>query len=248
VKTLSGVVLFYICSTIFVAGCASVPKESVELSSTVGRDLAVVHQAHRELAHTLFGRMRSDVNRFIDEVYAPYQIRNVMNRQHELANSSDPDDRKKSILLALAASVEPDAPSELQSSVLQGMSIMVRRLHEEIESMRRELLEPLELQEQEVLGSIDRAYQQLHYANSIVTGHLSSVRKVHETQSDLLESIGVERDLRSEVAGQLANTSSRIESLIQSGENINARVDSAEQTSKELMEAIQELGNNLRIN
>lgn len=29
-------------------GCAQVPKESVELSVTVGRDLAEVHRSHRE--------------------------------------------------------------------------------------------------------------------------------------------------------------------------------------------------------
>lgn len=110
------------------------------------------------------------------------------------------------------------------------------------------LLAPLNLQEQEVLGSIDRAYRQLHCANSIVTGHLSSVRNVHETRADLLESIGVERNLRSEVAARLANTFDRIEGLIQSCENIDVKMDNAEKTSKELTEAIRELRKNLKIN
>jgi len=76
-------VFFMIAITL--TACAQVPKESVELSSTVGRDLAVVYDAHRELAQVLFSRMRHDVNRFVDDVYAPYQIKVAMDRQGELA-------------------------------------------------------------------------------------------------------------------------------------------------------------------
>ena len=59
-------------------GCAHVPKESVELSATVGRDIAQVYRAHRELAVVLYERIKSDINRFIDEVYAPYQIQKLL--------------------------------------------------------------------------------------------------------------------------------------------------------------------------
>src|SRR5690606_29737763 len=83
--TISGIVV-----VVTLLGCAQVPKESVELSATVGRDIASVHKAHRELAQLVFERMRRDINRFVDNVYAPHQIRAFMEADAKLAKSSSP--------------------------------------------------------------------------------------------------------------------------------------------------------------
>lgn len=223
------------------AACAQVPKQSVELSATVGRDLTTVYQAHRQLAEILFTRMRRDVNRFVDGVYAPFQIRNVMNRQRELATSDDPEDRSKALFLALGAAFQPDASPQLQENVLRAMDAMVRKIRSDVESMRKELLDPLNAQETEVLGSIDRAYQQLHYANSIVTGHLASVVEVHETQAELLEAVGVERDLRAVVGESLANASQQIGALVEAAESADDKLGQAQQNADKLRQAVKEL-------
>jgi L-arabinose isomerase len=123
---------------------------------------------------------------------------------------------------------------------------MVRAIREDVESMRNELLDPLDAQEAEVLGSIDRAYQQIHYANSIVTGHLSSVVEVHETQAELMQAIGVERDLRITVGDNLARTSSTIGDLVQAAENAGTQFQDVEESVQKLREAVVELEQNLR--
>jgi len=192
--------------------------------------------------------MRHDINRFVDEVYAPFQIRNTMNRQNQLARSSKPEDRKKSLLLAINAAFKTDASPQLQDAVLKGMGSMVSKIKADVESMRRELLGPLNAQEAEVLGSIDRAYQQLHYANSIVTGYLSSVVKVHETQAELLQAIGIERDLRKEVGDNLAKASDKIGDLVEAAEKADAKLDMAEESARKLKEAVSELKKNLEGN
>jgi hypothetical protein len=76
-----------IIGLLFIAGCAQVPKESVELSATVGRDIAELHEVHRETARLLFRQMRDDVNQFVDEVYRPYIISSQMEDQQLRANS-----------------------------------------------------------------------------------------------------------------------------------------------------------------
>lgn len=241
-------IFIVLIGVLLLAACAHVPKESIELSATIGRDLATVHKAHRELAQVLFARMRHDINRFVDEVYAPFQIRNVMNRQNELARSSNPEDRRKSLLLAINAAFEPDASPQLQEDILKGMSSMVRKIRDDVESMRRDLLDPLDAQEMEVMGSIDRAYQQIHYANSIVTGHLSSVVKVHEAQAELLQAIGVERDLREDVADNLARASNTIETLVEAAEKTDSMLDMAEENAQKLKDAVNELMKSLKGN
>lgn len=223
-------------------GCPQVPKESVELSTTVGRDIAVTHKAHIQLAMLLFERMRQDVNRFIDGTYAPYQIKKAMERQKELAYSDDQGDRNKSLLLAINAAFKAEASEKLQSIVLTGMGSFITIIRNDIEQMRSELLNPLNEQEEQVLGSINRAYQQMHYANSIVTGHLSSIVKVHDAQSDMLEEFGVERDLQKDIGEGIAGVSERINLIVDSAEKVENRIDAAESTAESLKSAITELG------
>lgn len=233
-----------LCVLIF-ASCAQVPKESIELSATIGRDIAVTHKAHIELATLFFKRMKQDVNRFVDGTYAPYQIKKAMERQKQLADSNDPKEKKKSLLLAINAAFKPEASEKLQSAVLKGMGSLVTKIRNDVEKMRGELLNPLIEQEEQVLGSINRAYQQMHYANSIVTGHLSSIVKVHEAQSDLLAKFGVERDLRKEVSEGIAGVSEKITSLVDTAEKVDDKKEVAESTAISLKSAITELRENL---
>jgi ribosome recycling factor len=225
--------------------CAQVPKQSVELSSTVGRDLATVHKAHRKLAHVLFQRMRQDVNQFIEGVYAPFQIRYAMETDRKLALSQNKDDRKNSLVLAIDAAFQPNASPEQQDKVFKAMGIFVEEIRKDIEAMRRELLDPLDKQEEEVNSSIDRAYQQLHYANSIVTGHLSSIAKVHETQAELLEAIGLEHDLTKNIGESLAKASHDIGSLVEIAEMGEGTVKDVQDNAEKIKEAIKKLTTDL---
>ncbi len=190
--------------------------------------------------------MQSDVNRFVDNVYAPFQIRNVILRQDTLAKSPNPDERRRSLFLAIADATKPDASPQLLNDVIQAMGRLVSRLRDDISAKRKELLDPLVDQENEVIGSIDRAYQQIHYANSIVTGHLSSVVKVHDAQADLLEAIGVDRDLRNQVGTNLAEAAERIGTIVEAAEGADTTLGSLLKSVNELHGAFDTLGTRLK--
>lgn len=225
-----------------VCSCAQVPKQSVELSSTVGRDIAAVHKAHTELAHILFQRMRQDINQFVDSFYAPSVIRSVMELDREYAISESQDDRKKSLVLAINSAFKPGASPEQQDKVFRAMGTFVGEIRRDIEEMRRELLDPLYAQEDEVIHSINRAYQQLHYANSIVTGYLSSVVEVNETQAELLEAIGVEQDLRTKVSEGLAKASHDIGKLMDIATMGEGTIRDVKDNANKIKEAVKKLG------
>lgn len=227
-----------ILAGLLLTGCPVVPKQSVELSTTIGRDLATVHHAHVQLANLLFSRMRSDVNRFIDQVYAPFQIQAAMTRQKELADSPNPGDQRKSLLLAINSAFSSDGNQELQSRVLIGMGAFVTKLRIDIDSMRRELLAPLDTQQTEVIASIDRSYLQLHYSNSIVTGYLSSVVKVKETQSELLDAIGVDRNLGGELGDALSRVSGTLTTIVDNAERTDTTLTKALESVKTMKETI----------
>jgi 3-isopropylmalate dehydratase small subunit len=63
------------------------------------------------------------------------------------------------------------------------------------------------------LTKVDESYDRIHYANSIVTGHLASVVKVHDAQNELLAKVGME-DLRVEVGEDALELSKKLEELL----------------------------------
>lgn len=218
--------------------CAQVPKESVELSTTVGRDVTTVYKSHRELAKLLFVRMRQDVNRFVDNVYSPYQIRSAMENDFKNAKSPLEKDRQASILLAINGAFKPDASDKLQREVFESVGFMVSIISDDIESKRKELLKPLDEQEALVLAAIDRNYSQIIYANSIVTGHLASVVKVRDAQNEILTAIGLDANLSDVVGKKLATASDTVSTLVQKAEKLEATTSSIDTALKDIKKAV----------
>lgn len=211
------------------AGCAQLPKQSVELSATVGRDIAQVYKAHRELAVLLFGRIKGDVNKFIDEVYAPFQIQRLLQADQEDFKNGEP----LSLFYALdAATKAPDNPAA-QETALQAMNIFQEVVREEIEFYRKERLAPVLAQEEAVLSAIDRSYNQIHYANSIVTGHLASILEVHDAQEELLREFGIE-GLRGEIGRKLASTSNKVAEFVEKAHRVDGTIAEMETKINEL--------------
>ena len=207
-----------------ILGCAQVPKESVELSVTVGRDLAEVHRAHRELTTRYFGRMKKDINEFIDEIYRPYMIQNTM------------ADFK--LLERIQSAVEKG--DEVRAFNI--MKLFVSLLSEQIENYRRELLKNVSKQESEVLLVIDDSYQKIQNANAIVTGHLASIRKVHDAQAELLSRVKLE-GLREEVASKTVTFSDKISNIVVKARKVDQTIDKAEKRMKAIEKFATELKN-----
>lgn len=187
-------------------GCARVPQESVELSATVGRDLAEVHRAHRQLALRYFEGMRGDVEEFVASVYRPYVIQTTMADLH-LVDS----------IQAASAPGSPLDPADV-------MGIYVEETLAQIAEFRTSMLAPIEAQERQLLTSIDDVFQRLQNANAIVTGHLASVRKVRDTQEELLAGIGAP-GLSDRIGGQLADFSSGVGRLLQGARRTEQLLD-----------------------
>ncbi len=197
--------VFVVIALIFFAACADVPREAVELSATVGRDLEEVHRSHRVLAQHYFDGMEEEIQGFIDNSYAPQLI----------ARAAAEFQLDKKVKLV----VEND-PNKL----LPLMTGFVDRAHRIIEQKRRDLLNPLKKQRNQVLESIDLAHKQLQAANAIVTAHLASVRKVYDAQNAILGKANL-GGLREKVAMKTADLSDRVADLVTKGEKAKAALD-----------------------
>lgn len=227
---------FSLATAFVMVGCVRTPKASVELSTTVGRDIALVRVTHLDLAKTLFGRMKNDVNHFVDQVYAPYQIQFVLSKQKELQASGNP----KNLFSMTEKAVAHPTNSEAQKEVLLVMQAIVEMVHEDVEEFRQARLAPILKQEREMLDAIETSYDQIQRGNATVTAHLASIVQVHEAQDEIFQKVGL-KDLREKVSLKLSSTSSKLAEFVSKAKPIDDRLDDATTKVKDLTKKLDEL-------
>lgn len=178
--------------------CARVPKEAVQLSDAIGKDLAAMHTAHTALVRQYFGAMRENINAFVDYTYRPFIITFTIEDTELIGQLQD----------AAAGS------HELGLDPLDIMEIYVEETIKRIEGFRAEMVAPINTQERTLLGELDRSYTAMMNANATITAHLRSVTKVHEAQQEALASLGVAADLRETISAQVAKLSGEVNDLL----------------------------------
>jgi hypothetical protein len=215
---------FIVVTVVFlagIAGCSTVPKEAVELSNTVGRDIEEVHRSHRALAELYFDQMIDEVNSFVDKTYRPAFIA-------KFADEFKLDDKVKLIVR--------EDPQKLMPVMTRFVTVATER----IEKKRNELLTPIKAQRRDVLANIDMAYRQIQAAQAIVTGHLASVRKVHDVQNEMLAKVGL-GDVRERIATKTSEVSKTVADFVNKGKKIDSGIDTAKGKIAKLDTAIAEV-------
>ena len=200
------------------SACATIPKETIELSNTVGRDLEEVHRSHRALATVIFDIMEKDVNKFINEIYAPAYIK-------EFAVEYKLDDMVKGIVA--------NAPNNLLPVLVR----FVEKSNEIIENKRAELLTQIKAQRNQVINDIDASHRQLQAAQALIAGHLASVRNVHDAQGEVLKNVGLE-SVREKLAQNTEKVSDHIIGLIEEAEKAEGKMDKIEEVLLKIKETI----------
>jgi len=166
----------------FINGCASVPKESVELSYALGEDLESLHQSYKTLITSYFDILRRDVNSAIDRVFFPAYINDFV----------------------ITGELIEHAKNENHAWVEAWARIAV----ETVDKERINRIEPINQAERELLLSVNDAFDKVVRANSTITAHLNSIRKVDEVQGRVLESLEL-KDVRDRIQFALAEASNR---------------------------------------
>lgn len=199
---------------VFVAGCAQVPEQSVELSATVGRDVAAIKESHVALVNIYYDNLITNINQFVDDVYLPYQIQKTL----EDRDIRDP------LMGSIQDAARPDASGQAQKNAFEFMKIFHSIVYAEVEDYRKLKLAPVLKQKQDMLTNINKAYSQVLYANQIVTGHLSSIVKVHDAQNEFLAEFDI-HDLRTKVGTDAATLNNKIVELTDKAKKAGDDVD-----------------------
>lgn len=186
------------------SACASVPREVVELSYAMGADLDEVQRTHEALIRLHFDDLRRRTDDFLVTEWQPTYLRRFIQEGELVALATDPD------------------PNEVLGGVQDWTEVAI----EEIQAKRHELLDPLDVQEQDLLETVGAAFARLRTANATITAHLSSIRAVDEAQGDALARLGL-GDLRGQITAGLAEASRITEDGIRATIEADSLLDKA---------------------
>ncbi|NOR46386.1 MAG: hypothetical protein GQ534_12445 [Candidatus Delongbacteria bacterium] len=206
--------LMVITLVLVFGSCAYVPKQAVELSATVGRDISEIKKSHIAFINLYYTDLLGDINEFIDNVYLPYQIQKTLENE-EIRNE---------MLSAIESASSYDPTGNTQKESFEKIKIFLQIIQEEVETYRKLKLKPVQEQFSLVLANVDQSYEQVHYANSIVTGHLASVVKVHETQNEILSNLEIS-NIRIKAAEGISDMSEKIGDLVQKAQKGEGKLD-----------------------
>lgn len=208
-------------------GCAQVPRESLQISQTLGRDLVEVQRAHLYLVGMHFDRLEYEVDKFVRNVYAPYQI------QISLADEEIGGVLIKEIVLASSGSGAP----QQKNDVVLLLAAYLEELQMDVSNYREDKLAPLRIQRRKVVEKINEAYSNMQTANAATTGYLSSVIQVRDAQNELLERIGAP-NLQNDTAQELSRAADAISKLSTRVVNANSSFNNIQKELDDILKNV----------
>lgn len=172
-------------------GCATVPKEVVELSYTVGDDIEAVQSSYKLLVNAYFDGLRTQTLIFFNEKWRPEYIRRYIKDGKLIEKVSDNDPDKVLIAVDVWAKIAIDT----------------------LEYRKATLITPINNDEKKLLATIDEAFANIIRSNAVITAHLNSIREVKELQDETLSGLGV-KNLRDKINDGLIEASKRSKEMI----------------------------------
>ncbi len=158
---------------LIMGGCASIPKESPELSQEIGKRVVEMRTAHINLVHSYFDLKRERVNELFEEEWIP-----------AYAESFFSQDKVSDYWEKLVS--EDDKEERVRFLVQVGPRMLDR-----IRAKRAEYMEPLDRLESQIIDSLQHEYRQILSANNSLTSFLASSSKVAENRERYMDLFGV---------------------------------------------------------
>ena len=215
--------------------CVSIPEETLTLSKTLGEDLKELKRSHLGTINIYYTNLESKIDRFIDEVYGPFIIQFVLEREFESFR-----DNKPSIITDLNQASREAASREDTDKALQAMVDFQRFATQQIAEKRTELIQPIREEQLDILKAINASYDHAIAANATLTGYLASVKDVKEAQTESLALIGIDR---AEVDESMLRASDILDQVITKGKAIDTQAEDARNRINELIEEIKRITN-----
>lgn len=215
--------------------CSSVPQETVELSKIIGNDLHELEESHIQTINLLYQKIQDEINDFIDEVYTPFIISYVLEAEYASHLSGG-----ESIFSSMITAANNN--QKTSRKVLDDMKDFLEAANNQIEAKRNELQTPINTQKMVMISSIRESYGNVIYANSTISGHLESIRKVKNAQDKAASMLGV-KNANKKINDQLLEVSEKVSEAVLKAKKIDIKTDDAMEKLEETIKKLKEITN-----
>ncbi|SIS90563.1 hypothetical protein [Neptunomonas antarctica] len=250
----------FLVTTLFVvlSGCASAPKETVELSEVTGHQIAELHKSHIKFVNLYYEKIREDVNDFIDETWAPLFLSKAV--KHKLFRSdldgayitssidesdvsvkwkgNNLEEPQKSVVLKGIKQAVTDEKSKMGQVLLDWSEEAQRQINKK----RAELLKPVAEQERLVVNEINGAFLDLQRSQATIKGYLASAVDLKEKQGEVLEKLGALKKVE-KVMGAVTETNDKLSKILKAKDGAESITDQFLEQMKKSKESIQKISN-----
>ncbi len=183
-------------------GCASVPKEVVELSYAASNDVRALHESYDQLITAYFDQLRARRINYVEQEWAPHFI------QEMVAAGRIDEVVQQKIIITESGFAEPDSSSNKHLQMVNSIGQWATATLTMVENKKQELIAPLDSTERALRADVNAAFAQVVQANATITAQLNSLRKVQEVQDDALKALNIAA-LRDKINMALAEASSK---------------------------------------
>ena len=204
------------------AGCAQVPQESAGLSTLVGQDIAALQVSYDQLIQRYFDSLRAQREAYLQTEWVPKFVGNWVEngRLIDMANSTV-------IWSDSADDFARPTPGREGAELVYSVQVWAEEAVHQIQTKRAELMSPLDADEVELRADVSKAFANVINANATITALLVSVRKVKETQDEVLGAFDL-RETRDAVNDRLIDISNKAQQGLQTIRRADGFVDRAQ--------------------
>tara|TARA_R110001583_G_scaffold1612_4_gene12707 strand:+ start:5135 stop:5764 length:630 start_codon:yes stop_codon:yes gene_type:complete len=184
-------------------GCsATVPKEVVELSYKMEKDMVEVQSTYISLVKQHIGLLKLQRENYLKNEWIPLYVKSWIDDGQliGMADGSVEYDEEADEFKSVTT------PTPNRQAQLNGVVLWAEAAVSVIDEKRLSLIKPLELAEVELIDSINQSFSLLLRGNKTITAHLNSIREVQDVQNDLLSKVEL-GGLRDKLNTQLSQLS-----------------------------------------
>lgn len=240
------ILVFLFC--LGIVGCASVPKQTVELAEVTGQQIAELNKSHIRFVEMYYDKLREEANNFVDNRWTPLFLSKIV--QNKTFRKDLDEAYMVSNIDASQISIKwkgQPLPEPQNTAVLSGVERAItdyrgrlggvlldfsEEAQNQINATRKKLSTPIDSQERMVINEINSAYSDLQRSQAAIKGYLSSAVELKEKQELMLEKLGI-LEKSKEVMDIAINANDKLSAILKGKEEAEgALVEFLEQLNK----------------
>jgi hypothetical protein len=192
------------------AGCASAPKQTVELAEVLDQQIVQMQVSHERFVRLYYDGLRKDVDEFLEYKWIPQFLANVVEGKgkggKEFRDALDRAYKLANVDWGRAVQIQGVDDADTRAALEDALATLATRergrlgqvlldfstaAQAQIDIRRRTLIEPIDEQEAFVLDQLREGYADINRGSAALRGYLATVVNLVDKRDATLQQLGL---------------------------------------------------------